>query len=188
MKKLVELYVSFFKIGILTFGGGMAMLPMLEKELVDNKGWTTEEEILDYFAVGQCTPGIIAVNTATFVGYKEKKYVGAIASTLGVVSPSLVIIMIIAAFLGNINEYEMVQNALWGIRIAASALILSSLIKLFKSGVKDSFGVVIFLLALILTSVLGVGSVYIVVLAIVAGNIIGAYRNKKDLKNKREEV
>ncbi len=182
MKELLELYKSFFKIGLLTFGGGMAMLPMLQAEVVDKQHWATQEELLNYYAVGQCTPGIIAVNTATFIGYKQKKALGGAVATFGVVSPSLIIIMIIAAFLGNISEYQIVQDALWGVRIAASALILSSIIKLFKSGVKDVFGMVMFLLALLLTGAFGVSSVVMVILAIVGGNL---YRYFKDRKGEK---
>ena len=101
IKEICELVVSFFKIGIMTFGGGYAMLPMLQRELVENRKWVTEEEILNYFAIGQCTPGVIAVNTATFVGYKRCKIPGAIFATIGVVLPSMIIITIIAAVLSN---------------------------------------------------------------------------------------
>ncbi len=180
MKELIELYKSFFKVGILTFGGGLAMLPMLQREIVEAKGWATEDELLNYYAVGQCTPGIIAVNTATFVGYKRKKYIGAAASTLGVITPSLIIIMIIAAFLGNINEYPVVINALWGIRVAASALILDSWIKMYKKGVKDAYGVVLFLFAFLVTGAFGVSSVYLVIFAIIVGNIYGYIRTRKE--------
>ncbi|MCR4956781.1 MAG: chromate transporter [Lachnospiraceae bacterium] len=185
MRELLELYTSFFKIGIMTFGGGMAMLPMLQAEVVENKHWATEDELLNYFAVGQCTPGIIAVNTATFVGFKEKKAIGALASTLGVVSPSIVIIMVIAAFMGNISEYPVVQNALWGIRLAACALIVSSIIKLFKSGVKDVFGLFMFLFAFMIAGVFGLSSVIVVISAIVFGNV---YRIIKDKNKKKEET
>lgn len=178
--ELKQLYISFFKVGVLTFGGGMAMLPMLQAEVVDKQGWTTEEELLDYYAVGQCTPGVIAVNTATFIGFKRKRYLGAAVATIGVVSPSLIIIMFIAAFLGNISEYEVVQNALWGIKIAASALILSSIINLYKNGVKDLFGMVMFLGAIIVTGICGISSVYIVIASIIVGNIYGYFKNKKD--------
>lgn len=179
MKELLELYKSFFKIGLLTFGGGMAMLPMLQAEVVDKQKWATQDELLNYYAVGQCTPGVIAVNTATFVGYKQKKAIGGAAATFGVVSPSLIIIMLIAAFLGNISEYQIVQDALWGVRIAASALIFSSIVKLFKSGVKDLFGLVMFLLALLLTGAFGMSSVVMVIVAILGGNL---YRFVKDRK------
>ena len=147
------------------------MLPMLQAEIVEKKGWATEDELLNYFAVGQCTPGIIAVNTATFIGYKRKKVLGGAVTTFGVICPSLIIIMLVAAFMGNISQYPVVQNALWGIRIAACALILDSIIKLFKSGVKNVFGMVMFLLAILITGVFGISSVFMVIGAIVAGNL-----------------
>ena len=118
MRELWELYRSFFTIGALTFGGGYAMLPMLERELVEKHHWVTQEEILNYFAIGQCTPGIIAVNTATFVGYKRRKVVGGIVTTLGVISPSLIIITVIAALLSNFMDILWVQHAFAGIRVA----------------------------------------------------------------------
>ena len=117
-KSLGTLFFTFFKIGLFTFGGGYAMLPLLQREIVEKKKWATEEEMLDYFAVGQCTPGVIAVNTATFVGFKEKKLSGAVFATLGIVSPSLVIITIIAALLSNFAHIAAVQNAFAGIRVA----------------------------------------------------------------------
>ena len=181
MKELLELFTSFFKIGILTFGGGMAMLPMLQSELVEKRHWVTEEEILDYFAIGQCTPGIIAVNTATFVGYKRKKAIGGLFSTLGVICPSIIIILIVAAFMGNISEYEIVQKALWGIRIAACALILDGIIKLFQKGVKKAFGYIVFAAALLSVLFLGAKSVIIIIIAIIVGIIYGILKAKREV-------
>ena len=178
MKDFVALFQSFFKIGIMTFGGGMAMLPMLETELVENKKWITQEELLNFFAVGQCTPGIIAVNTATFVGYKLKKAPGGAVATLGVVTPSILIILLVAAFFGNISSYPIVQNALWGVRLAASALILNSIIKLWKSGVKNLFGIGLFLFAFLTVGLFGLSSVIVVIIAIIAGNLYRLFREK----------
>ncbi|MCR5344743.1 MAG: chromate transporter [Lachnospiraceae bacterium] len=182
MKELLDLYVSFFKIGILTFGGGMAMLPMLNSELVEKRKWVTEEEILDYFAIGQCTPGIIAVNTATFVGYKKRKALGGFMTTLGVISPSIIIITIVAAFLGNISDNVYVQKALWGIRVAACALILEGILKIGKKGIKDAFGVIIFLLALLSVLFLGAKSVIIVISSIIIGIVYNIIRAKGVVK------
>ena len=182
MKELIDLYVAFFKIGIMTFGGGMAMLPMLNSELVEKRKWVTEEEILDYFAIGQCTPGIIAVNTATFVGYKRRKVLGGLMTTLGVISPSIIIITIVAAFLGNISDNVYVQKALWGIRVAACALILEAILKLGKKGIKDAFGIIVFLLALFSCLILGAKSVIIVIAAIIVGIGYGIIRAKKEVK------
>ena len=96
MKELLVLFLTFAKVGVMTFGGGYAMLPILQREVVENKGWATDEELTDYFAIGQCTPGVIAVNTATFIGYRYKGLAGGILATLGVISPSIIIISVIS--------------------------------------------------------------------------------------------
>ncbi len=149
MKELFDLFLTFARIGGFTFGGGYAMLPMLQKELVDKKKWTTEEALLDYYAIAQCTPGVIAVNTATLVGYRLKGVLGGVAATLGVVAPSIVIITIIAAVLNNFAELPLVQNAFVGIRACVCALILESVIKLGGKAVSDwltlSIAIVVFL-------------------------------------------
>ena len=137
MKLLWELFIAFARIGAFTFGGGYAMLPMFQKELVEKKKWETEEALMDYYAIAQCTPGVIAVNTATLVGYKQKGTIGGIVATLGVVFPSFVIITIIAAILTNFADLPVVQNAFIGIRACVCALILDSVIKLGKKAVVD---------------------------------------------------
>ena len=138
MNTLIDLFFTFCRIGGLTFGGGYAMLPMIQKEIVEEKKWATEEEVLDYYAVGQCTPGIIAVNTATFIGYKVQGIIGAIVATLGVVFPSLIIITIIAALLKNFASYAIIQHAFSGIRVVVIALIISAILKLAKTSIKNS--------------------------------------------------
>lgn len=145
MKLCIQLFITFAKIGAVTFGGGYAMLPMLERELVEKYHWTTSEDLADYFAIGQCTPGIIAVNTATFVGYKLKKNAGAVFATVGVVFPSMVIIAIIAAFISNFAEYEIVKHAFAGIRISVCVLIFTSVLKLLKGAVVDKTTLIIYL-------------------------------------------
>lgn len=137
MKPYVSLFFTFAKIGVCTFGGGYAMLPILQRELVDNKGWATEEELADYYAVGQCTPGVIAVNTATFVGYNRMGWLGGVVATLGVVFPCLVIIMAIAAFLSNFMHLDVVVHAFNGVRAGVVALILSSVLKLLNTSLVD---------------------------------------------------
>ena len=151
MHILPDLFCTFFRVGLFTFGGGYAMLPMLQREIVEKKKWSSEEEILDYFAVGQCTPGIIAVNTATFVGYKERGIAGGIAATLGVIAPSVIIITVIAAVLSNFAELPVVQNAFAGIRVCVCVLILNSVVKLFKSSVKDKWTLGIFAAVFVLS-------------------------------------
>ena len=137
MNIYVDLFLTFARIGVCTFGGGYAMLPILQRELVENRKWATEGELADYYAVGQCTPGIIAVNTATFVGRSRAGILGGIFATLGVVFPSIVIIVAIAAFLQNFMDQPWVVHAFNGVRAGVVALILSSVIKLFKTSVID---------------------------------------------------
>lgn len=137
MNIYLDLFLTFAKVGVCTFGGGYAMLPILQREVVEKKGWATDEELTDYFAVGQCTPGIIAVNTATFVGRGQAGIAGVAVATLGLVFPSLVIIMVIAAFLQNFMHLEFVVHAFNGVRAGVVALITSSVIKLFKNAVID---------------------------------------------------
>ena len=144
MKELADLFITFARIGGLTFGGGYAMLPMLQREVVEKRGWAANEELMDYYAIGQCTPGIIAVNTATFIGNKTKGVIGGIVATLGVVCPSLIIISIIAAFISNFAELAAVRNAFAGIRVCVVVLILNAVIKLGKASVKDAVGAAIF--------------------------------------------
>ena len=173
MPLLLDLFCAFFRIGLFTFGGGYAMLPLLQREIVEKKKWATEEEMLDYFAVGQCTPGVIAVNTATFVGFKEKKLSGAIFATLGIVSPSLVIITVIAALLSNFAHIAAVQNAFAGIRVAVCVLILNSIVKLWKKSVVDKLTLGVFI-AVFLGSVLlsHVSPVMFIVAAAVLGIVV----------------
>jgi len=144
MNILVDLFVTFAKVGVMTFGGGYAMLPILQREVVDNKGWATEEELMDYFAIGQCTPGIIAVNTATFIGQKRKGTAGGILATLGVVFPSLIIISLLAGVITAFSHLAWVRHAFGGIRICVCILILNAVVKLYKKAVVDKATLAIF--------------------------------------------
>lgn len=171
MKTLIDLFFTFCRIGGLTFGGGYAMLPMIQKEIVEEKKWATEEEVLDYYAVGQCTPGIIAVNTATFIGYKVQGIIGAIVATLGVVFPSLIIITIIAALLKNFASYAIIQHAFSGIRVVVIALIISAILKLAKTSIKNSITLIIAILAFISVAFVNLSPIYIVVAAACVGLI-----------------
>lgn len=175
---LPELFLTFARIGGLTFGGGYAMLPMLQREVVENKHWATEEELLDYYAVGQCTPGVIAVNVATFLGKKTRGALGGIVATLGVVAPSFFIILLIATVLKHFEEYSAVIHALAGIRVAVAALIVTAIVGLWKKGIKDIVGVVIFALVVFLTLVLNVSSILIVIATMLFGIVYGRARGK----------
>ena len=183
LKEYLELVVTFFKIGIMTFGGGYAMLPMIQREVVEKRGWATEEEILNYYAIGQCTPGVIAVNTATFIGDSRKGVLGGFLATLGVVLPSLIIISVIAAVLNNFAEIAAVQHALAGIRVSVVVLVGYSVWKLMKSGVKGAFGGIVFVLTFLVSAIFGLSPVIIVVAAAAAGMISGyAAEHREDKK------
>lgn len=135
MKILLDMFFTFAKVGVMTFGGGYAMLPILQREVVDNKNWATEEELMDYFAIGQCTPGVIAVNTATFIGQKNKGTLGGIVTTLGVVFPSIIIISLLAGVIEAFSHVAWVNNAFGGIRICVCVLIFNAVIKLSKKSI-----------------------------------------------------
>lgn len=169
MNKLFQLFLSFARIGVLTFGGGYAMLPMLQREVVEKHKWATENELMDYFAIGQCTPGIIAVNTATFVGRKEGKTAGAIAATLGVVFPSVVIITVIAALLSGFADNIYVKNAFAGIRVCVVVLIGNAVIKLAKKSVVDILCAVIFIAVWMVSFFFSISPIIIVLASAAVG-------------------
>ena len=172
MKLYIELFWAFFQIGALTFGGGLAMLPMIQKEIVEKHHWASEDEILDYYAIGQLTPGIIAVNTATFVGHKTKGILGGIFATLGVVCPSVIIITLIAAFLKNFMDYEIVQHAFSGIRVAVCVLIGIAIYKLAKKNVKSKIDLCIAIAVFVIVTFTNISSVYVIVAAVVLGLLV----------------
>ena len=172
MKELWDLFWTFARIGGLTFGGGYAMLPMLQREVVEKRNWATDEELMDYYAIGQCTPGIIAVNTATFVGQKTKGIVGGIVATLGVVFPSLVIITIIAAFIQNFADLEIVKNAFAGIRVCVCVLIFNAVVKLLKSSVIDKATLAIYLVVAIGSGLTSSSPIIFVLFAAAAGILL----------------
>ena len=176
MKLLISLFLTFAKVGVMTFGGGYAMLPILQREIVENKGWATEEELTDYFAVGQCTPGIIAVNTATFVGHKQRGALGGIIATLGIVFPSLVIIMALAGVISAVNHLAWVKNAFAGINVCVGILILNAVVKLFKKAVINTWTAVIFAVVAVGSLLTDLSPVLFVVGAAVAGMAIQGRR------------
>ena len=166
---LWELFSTFAKMGAMTFGGGMAMLPILQREVVYTKHWATEEELLDYYAIGQCTPGIIAINTSTFIGQKRGGIAGGIAATLGMVFPSLVIISLIAGLIANFSDLLWVRNAFAGIRVCVCVLIFNATMKLLKKSVVDMRTVLIFALTLAGSVALNLSPVWFVLLSAAAG-------------------
>ncbi len=169
MKEYFDLFFSFMLVGVMTFGGGYAMLPMLTREIVEKHRWATQEELLDYFAIGQCTPGVIAVNTATFIGYRRRGVPGATVATLGVVLPSLVIIVAIAMFLSNFMDIEWIAHAFAGIRIAVCALIASTVLKLFKASANSWLKAGIAVVSFLCVALIGLSPIYVTVIFAVFG-------------------
>ena len=179
MKELFELFWVFARIGVMTFGGGYAMLPTLQRELVEKRKWVTDEEVMDYFAIGQCTPGIIAVNTATFIGQKRKGNVGGIVVTLGLVFPSLVIISILAGFISNFSHIAWVQNAFAGIQVCVCILIINAARKLAEKAVIDKATALIFVVVAVASVILDVSPVVYVVVSAVLGIVLKSKEGKQ---------
>lgn len=179
IRQFLELYLAFVKIGTFTFGGGLAMMPIMQRELIEKRGWITEEELIDYFAIGQSTPGIIAVNVATFVGYKRLGILGGIIGTIGVVTPSWVIIMLLAGAISSVDKYPLAQKALRGINVAVAALLTSVIVKFSKKTIKNLWNVLFMLLAFALIYFLKVQSVWIIIASLVIGSLLTLYRLKK---------
>ena len=170
IKLLIDIFMTFFKIGSVTFGGGYAMIPIIEREVITNKGWVkNEEEIIDVFAVSESIPGAIAINSSTFVGYKIAGKYGAIAAMLGVVLPSFIIITLIAAFFSKFQDNEIVQAAFMGIRSAVVALILMAAIKVAKKAVKDKLSTIITLVTILLILILDIHAIF----TVIGGALIG---------------
>jgi chromate transporter len=171
LKELIDLFLIFFKMGSFTFGGGYAMLPIIQEEIVNKRNWATDEEILDYYAIGQSTPGIIAVNTATFIGYNQKGILGGIIATLGIAAPSIIIITIIAAFFKNFQDYKVVQHAFGGIRVVVAALIFNTVLKMYKDSVKDWVGIFLFIISFLLLIFLDITPIIVIIISAIVGII-----------------
>ena len=182
MKDLLDLYLVYMNIGFINFGGGYAMLPLLERELVTKRGWTTMDELRDYFAIGQCTPGLIALNVSTFIGSKRKGVPGALAAMLGFLTGPIAIILVIAAFLQNFASIEIVQHAFAGIRVCVCVLIVQAVLRLWKNSVIDPPSFVLYLCVFLLTALSGVLPVAVPAAVLVLtsgmfGVLIGRVRN-----------
>lgn len=184
MNELLELYTAFLKIGAVNFGGGYAMLPLLERDLVQDRGWTTTEDLTDYFAIGQCTPGLIALNVATFIGSRRKGIAGAIAATVGFVSVPILIILLIATFLQGFADLPVVQNAFAGIRVCVCVLIIQAVLRLWNKSVVDKTTLVLYLAVFLMTALSGVlplavPAAVLVIISGILGVLIGGLRDGK---------
>ncbi|MBR6966395.1 MAG: chromate transporter [Clostridia bacterium] len=191
MKDLWELYWAYLKIGFINFGGGYAMLPLLERELVNKKGWTTLAELRDYFAIGQCTPGLIALNVSTFIGQKRKGAAGALAAMAGFLTGPILIILLIAAFLQNFAQLEIIQHAFAGIRVCVCVLILQAVMRLWKSSIVDVFTFVLYLIIFSLSAFSGllpvkIPAAVLVILAGIAGLTASLLKNRKNASAGKE--
>ena len=187
MNPYLDLFWTFARIGGFTFGGGYAMLPILQREVVEKRAWITANELTDYYAIGQCTPGIIAVNTATFVGNRAKGTLGGIVATLGVVFPSLIIITLLAAFLQNFADLPIVQNAFAGIRTAVFVLILQAVLKLRKGALVDKITLGIGMMVFLLSILFSLSPIWLVLAAAAAGVLVKGIRPANAAKSDNKE-
>ena len=187
MHTIGEMYLTFLKLGVVNFGGGYAMLPLLERELVDKRHWTTMEDLRDYFSIGQCTPGVIALNVSTFIGQKKAGVAGALAAGAGFLTCPIIIILIIAAFLTNFANYPVVQHAFAGIRVCVCVLIVQAVLRLWKGSVVDALSLVLYLCIFVLNAFgnvlpVKIPAAVLVVTAGVLGVLISMHRARRQKK------
>jgi len=183
IKSFFELFFLFFKIGFVTFGGGMGMFPILERELIEKRNWTTAKDLMDYYAIGQSTPGIIAVNVATFLGYKRGGVVGACLTTAGIITPSIIVITILSHFISEFSHIVWVQKALSGINVAVAALLTKAVISFSKNAVVNSVTLVIYIVAFLLFFIFKINSIFIIMGGILLGILF--FFIKKDSMEQR---
>lgn len=176
----LQLFLSFFKLGLFTIGGGMAMIPLIQGIVVDEKHWMTEEEAVDCIAVSQGLPGVIAINMATYVGHQKKGVLGAVTATVGVILPSFAIIIMIVKILSGIGDNQYVNGALVGIKAAATGLILFSAYKLGKQVLKGWFQVVLAVAAFVAVILLDANAVWPIIGGIILGLIYTGFKRKKE--------
>lgn len=184
MNELLELYLCFLRIGAVNFGGGYAMLPLLQRDLEEKRHWVTTEELMDYFAIGQCTPGIIALNVSTFIGYKKKGIVGAITATLGFLSMPIFIILIVATILRNFAHYPIVQHGFAGIRVCVCVLIIQAILNLWKKSIIDKTCLVLYFIVFLITAASSVLPFSIpAAILVIASGIFGIFFGKEGKKS-----
>lgn len=178
-KKAVQLFLTFLKIGTFTFGGGYAMIPLIQKETVENKKWITDDDILNIIAIAESTPGPIAINTATFIGYKTAGIFGALCATLGVVLPSFVIITIIALLLNQFQNYKGVQYAFFGIRAGVLALVIKALITMYSKMPKNKLSYILAAFALLMSVFTDVNLILIIAVCAVVGFVCSTIKARR---------
>ncbi len=182
IKDIFDLYITFFKIGSVTFGGGYAMLPILERTLVDKKHWTTNDALLDYYAISQATPGVIAVNVSTFVGFYKRGILGGIFATLGVISPSIIVITLIAEFISNFEDIVWVQKALLGINVAVAALLTYSVFNITKKNLKRWWNIFFYAASFVSVYFFKVHSIFVILASVAVGILLYFIQQKGEKK------
>lgn len=182
MKQILQIYLSFLRIGCLAFGGGYSTLPLMQQEIVRKKKWIAEQELVDFYALSQCIPGVIAVNTATFIGYRQKKIWGSIAATLGVITPSLIFMLTLAILLKNFAHIPIVKHALSGIRISVCVIIINAIIQMWKTAVVDLLSACIFFVTGIFCITLHGMTIYFLLFAALLGIVTKVWLVKRKEK------
>jgi chromate transporter len=183
LNKKLLLFWTFFKIGAFTFGGGYAMLPLIEREIVENKGWLSQDEMVDIFAISQSFPGAVAINSAIFIGKKICGYPGAFLALLGTILPSFVIITIVAIIFERISDINFIKAAFKGIGSAVVALLIVAAIRVGKTAIRDKSGILIFIIALVLLVIIKIHPVYVIIMGILSGLLI-YFIKISNIKNK----
>jgi chromate transporter len=179
--KILKLFLTFLKIGAFTFGGGYAMIPIIQRETVEKHGWVNDDEILEMLAISESTPGPIAINSATFVGYRVAGFWGSLAATCGVILPSLFIITIIAFFLRSFSEYKAVRYAFAGIRAGVAALVLKGFLTMYKKCPKNIFSYTLVAAAFVLVTFFDLSAILIIACGGACGLIFSlAFAGKGD--------
>ena len=181
-KKLWQVFLSFFKIGAFTFGGGYAMIPLIQNEAVEKRHWVTDEDILEIIAIAESTPGPIAINSATFVGYKAAGILGSICATLGVVLPSFVIILLLSFVLAQFQQVQAVQYAFNGIRAGVLALLVKALWTMYQKSPKGWVGYVVIGASFILTAVFDINVLFVIIGCAVFGLVTSLYLERRQQK------
>ena len=177
MREFIKIYLTFARIGAFTIGGGYTMIPLFSRDIVEKKGWISETELLDYISVCQCLPGIFAVNTSVLIGHSRGGRAGGIAAGLGMVSPSVLIILIIASFIANLSDIPAVQHAFSGIRVCVCVLVINAVIKLLKSAIVDKPSLALYLIVIAVTVFTTFPVALIVIAAGILGIVISELRN-----------
>jgi len=166
---LWQLFSSFLRVGTFMFGGGYAMLPLLEREVIDRRGWADREEILDIYGMAQIVPGVIGVNTATFLGQRQAGYLGSLAATAGMITPSIIAILIVAGFLGQVEDNPVIVAAFKGIRAGVGGLIVATAWRIVRNACKTRRALLLMLLAATVTFLVRGGAVWVILATIMLG-------------------